>query len=406
MNIGIVTTWYPSGGGSVARAYVGALQAKHRVFVYARGGQPGSERKWDAPNVTWAPYHPCSTGIHRRHFERWAKRLQIEAVLFNEQHHWVGVVLAKQLGLLTGAYVDYYTQATVPFFDLYDFLICNTRRHHGVFAQHPQCCYCPWGTRTGVYRPLERREPGPLRFLISAGWDGHYARNAPYMDRRGAGLAMRAFGLVKGDCRLIVLSQDSLDQCPEEWRSLLGTEPRIEFRAGTFDPTPYGVGDLYLYPSRLDGIGLTLPEALSSGLPAITTDAPPMSEFVRHGVNGLLVPVREHRGRPDGYYWPESLCDEQALAAACQSYVDAPEMVERHGARARELAEQDLDWERNAAFLPGWIAAQRRRSLDQPAWRAMAERALRYDHEHSPTPMRRLRRGAGAALKQLLGMEQ
>ena len=404
MNIGLVTVWFPSGGGNVSKSFELALHGTHRVFVYARGGARSSDARWAGGNVTRAPSHPVSSGIHARHFTRWARRHRLDAVLFNEQHQWAGVVLAKRLGLLTGAYVDYYTQDTVPFFDLYDFLVCNTKRHFGVFDRHPQGCYCPWGTDTGLYRPAERREPGPLRFLISAGWDGHYSRHAPYMDRRGAGPAMRAFRRVRGNSRLIVLSQDPLERCPAEWAALIREDSRIDFRHGTFDPTPYGIGDVYLYPSRLDGIGLTLPEALSSGLPAITTDSPPMNEFVRDGVNGLVVKVREHRGRPDGYYWAQSLCDEEDLVRACQFYVDNPGSAREQGARARSLAEQELNWSKNAAFLPGWIAT--RRPLATPedgAWRALAERAVRYDNDHHPTPWRRMRRGAGLLLKQVLG---
>jgi glycosyltransferase involved in cell wall biosynthesis len=407
MNIGIVTAWFHSGGGVVGRSYEGILQETHRVFIYARGPGVSAEPVWNRSNVTRGPYHPVATGIHPGHFARWAKRHMLDAVLFNEQHHWSGVITAKRLGLLTGGYVDYYTQATVPFFNLYDFLICNTRRHHSVFQHHPQCCYCPWGTETSIYRPTGQRAEGPPRFLISAGWDGHYARQTPHMDRRGAGLSMRAFREVRGDCRLIVLSQDPLERCPKEWQESITKDPRIEFRVGTFDPTPYGDGDVYLYPSRLDGIGLTLPEALSCGLPAITTDAPPMSEFVRDGVNGRLVKVVEYRGRPDGYYWAESLCDESELVKACQFYVDHPDQMRAHGARAREIAERDLDWRRNAAFLSKWIASQMRLGGDEdPAWRETAARATRYDHDHSPTPVRRLRGATAAVLKQVLGMVQ
>mgnify|MGYP005637546219 CR=1 FL=1 len=123
MNIGIVTQWFASGAGYVSRSYADVLKQKHQVFIYARGG-PNlmGDPIWDGSNVTWAPLHPNTTGINARHFTRWAKRHKIDAVLFNEQRHWAGVVLAKKIGLLTGAYIDYYTQDTVPFFELYDFL--------------------------------------------------------------------------------------------------------------------------------------------------------------------------------------------------------------------------------------------------------------------------------------------
>lgn len=47
--------------------------------------------------------------------------------------------------------------------------------------------------------------------------------------------------------------------------------------------------DLLLYPSRFEGFGISLLEALHAGLPVIATDGWPMNELVEHGHNGLLV---------------------------------------------------------------------------------------------------------------------
>ena len=398
MNIGLVTQWFASGAGHVSRSYAEVLSKTHRVFIYARGnptlhGEPG----WDGPEVTWAPPHPCSTGIHATHFTRWATNRAIDAVLFNEQRHWSGVVVAKRLGLLTGAYVDYYTQSSVPLFDLYDFLVCNTRRHYSVFSRHPQCCFVPWGTSSTANPPTPERAARPLTFILSSGWGGRYAQGQPWMDRRGAGLAMRVFRRVPGNCRLIVYSQVPLSECPPEWQAAVESDPRIDFRAGTFSPFPYWEGDVYVYPTRLDGIGLTLPEALSSGLPAITTDSAPMNEFVRHGENGMLVAVQRFCARPDGYYWPESLCDEDSLTEAMRAYVGQPELARVHGARAREVAERDLVWEKNAANLGDWITAQERLNVDMADF---ARRCARYDRAQCPTPWERILLGGHALFQQ------
>ena len=53
-------------------------------------------------------------------------------------------------------------------------------------------------------------------------------------------------------------------------------------------PGLYHLGDVYVYPSRLDGVGLTVGEALACGLPVITTENGPMDEFVEDGFNGRL----------------------------------------------------------------------------------------------------------------------
>jgi glycosyltransferase involved in cell wall biosynthesis len=209
---------------------------------------------------------------------------------------------------------------------------------------------------------------------------------------------MRAFRRIESSCRLLVYSQAPLEECPSDWQAAVHADSRIEFRTGTFDPFPYGEGDVYVYPARLDGLGLTLPEALSSGLPAITTDSAPMNEFVRHGQNGLLVRVKEYRARPDGYYWPESLCDEESLRESMRQYLRDPQMLTAHGACARTSAEEEYDWKRNASELSAWIARQKRLAVDMDS---LSRRSASYDRHKGPTPLQQVILG-GYALYRFL----
>lgn len=57
-------------------------------------------------------------------------------------------------------------------------------------------------------------------------------------------------------------------------------------------PGLYYLGDVYVYPTRLDGLGLTMYEALASGLPVITSDFPPMNEAVNCNI-GRLVKIKD-----------------------------------------------------------------------------------------------------------------
>lgn len=51
----------------------------------------------------------------------------------------------------------------------------------------------------------------------------------------------------------------------------------------------YIEGDVLLYPTKFEGLGLIILEAMASGIPVITTDAPPMNEYIRE--EELLVKV-------------------------------------------------------------------------------------------------------------------
>ncbi len=345
MNIGIVSTWFPVGAGYVSKAYREVLSKEHNVLIYARGGKKmQGDPLWDDRNVTWAPLH--YNGISTRHFIKWAKRNRIDVLFFNEQRYWKPVIAAKNSGFCIGAYIDYYTQPTVKAFQLYDFLICNTKRHFSVFKWHQHCYYIPWGTDIERYKPKVKNRSEKLTFIINLGWEGKYT-----YDRKGLLLALQAFKEVNGDCQLLVYSQVELSNCILTWQEKILSDNRVKFIFGTFDPFPYNEGDVYIYPSRLDGIGLSLPEALSCGLPAITTDCAPMNEFVKDGFNGCLVSVEEFLGRYDGYYWAESICRLQSLKQAIQSYIIDKDLAFKQGVIARQVAKEQLDWRENSKNL-------------------------------------------------------
>jgi glycosyltransferase involved in cell wall biosynthesis len=59
-----------------------------------------------------------------------------------------------------------------------------------------------------------------------------------------------------------------------------GLPPNVEARpAAGRNERLYEEGDVCVQPSRWEGIGLPLLECQASGLPLVTTDAPPMNEF-------------------------------------------------------------------------------------------------------------------------------
>ena len=294
MNVGIVTTWFERGAAYVSRQYLEALRSdsNNSVYIYARGGESyaRNQSEWDRDFVTWGKvnkkYYCGATGIEKKDFIDWLKNRQIDVVLFNEQNWWIPVIWCKELGIKVGTYVDYYTEETVPFFAIYDYILCNTKRHYRLFKDLPQSFYIPWGTDINLFSNNieESCEQSQITFFHSAGMN-------PI--RKGTDTVIAAFlslpAFYKDKAKLLIHTQVALDNYVARYDQSILLSSNIEVRTGTVAaPGLYHLGDIYVYPSILDGLGLTVAEALSCGLPCIVPDNAPMNEFIQSGINGRI----------------------------------------------------------------------------------------------------------------------
>ena len=348
MNIGIVTTWFERGAAYVSMAYLEALKRYHNVYVFARGGEyyAKDDPKWDAPFVTWGKKYnrnPCQ--ISWPQFKKWIVENSIELVIFNEQQDWEIVVDIAQLGVKSVAYIDYYTKTTIPFFDIYDAVICHTKRHYSVFKDHFQAFYIPWGTNVDLFKPKPKPNGKSLIFFHSAGMGG-------INNRKGTDILVKAFNKLDYEALLIIHAQVPSIKFGKEINEIINYNKKIKYIEKTVSaPGLYYLGDIYVYPSRLEGLGLTIMEALSSGLPVITTDSPPMNEFVIDGVTGKLIDVEKYLGREDGYYWAESICNEQSLIDKLLYCINQKKEIAEWKQNAREFAVKELNWKENSKKL-------------------------------------------------------
>lgn len=100
--------------------------------------------------------------------------------------------------------------------------------------------------------------------------------------------------------------------------------------AGPFDKVDevLEAADLYVLPSREEGMSLALLEAMAAGLPIVASDIPGNRLLIEHGQHGLLTPVGQI----------------EALAAAINRLWDDPAFAQQlaAGARARVAAEYSL----------------------------------------------------------------
>ncbi|EWT02852.1 glycosyl transferase [Intrasporangium oryzae NRRL B-24470] len=132
----------------------------------------------------------------------------------------------------------------------------------------------------------EERRPGPLRLVTAM-------RLAA---RKRPGALVELVRRAESIAGLGALSLTILGEGPERrrveahvekhrlgWVDLPGRVSRDELRER------YAASDVYLSPTRLEAFGIAALEARTVGLPVIGRSGSGVSEFVSHGVNGLVV---------------------------------------------------------------------------------------------------------------------
>ena len=122
-------------------------------------------------------------------------------------------------------------------------------------------------------------------------------------------------------------------------------DPRIELVVDDMETSEhlklFASCDVCLGPSRWEGLGLFLYEAIAFGMPQITNDSPPMNEVVRDGVNGLLVGDRQDDTAPSGI--PSMKPDVAGLTAAIERLAEPGERkLLAQGARS---SREEFAWE-------------------------------------------------------------
>ncbi len=94
-------------------------------------------------------------------------------------------------------------------------------------------------------------------------------------------------------------------------------------------PNIFAKSHIVCLPSYREGLPKVLIEAAACARPIVTTDTPGCREIVKHGENGLLVPVR----------------DAAALARALRKLIEDPFLRKRMGEKGRALAVADFSVE-------------------------------------------------------------
>ena len=174
----------------------------------------------------------------------------------------------------------------------------------------------------GVWTDRIARSDGPRSGSVRVLFAGNIKR------AKGVDLLIDAFAMLRSSATLVlagpIVEPQLLVRLPE----------RVEL-AGKLDPdalrSQYARADVLVLPSRADGFGMVVGEAMRSGLPVIVSSAT--------GAKDIVVPGR------NGWIFPSG--DAGALAVAIEDAISDRTRLRGMGATAREDA-ASLAWERYA----------------------------------------------------------
>ncbi|MFQ3669188.1 MAG: glycosyltransferase [Fimbriimonadaceae bacterium] len=196
----------------------------------------------------------------------------LQGIVFFERPLWHPSLLdvSRRLGVKTVCIPNWeWFRGNGADFRQVDHFLCPTRWTVQIVRQYgyTNADYAVWPIDAAELP--ERRIEGPARVFL------HNAGLVDVQDRKGTADAIRAFCRVRRpDIRLIVRIQKEAE--------LPRGDDRVQIAVGNLPSHAdlYREGDCAIQPSKMEGIGFMVLEPFCCGLPVITTDAPPMNEWV------------------------------------------------------------------------------------------------------------------------------
>lgn len=336
LNIGLVCIWHVRGVTLLARQLAGALEADagFRVHILARWE---SEKFFEGPPVDHPRVVNGGDDPAPADCVEWARNNRLDAVLFVEAHprDWKRVDALKAAGFRVFGYehLDVLRIEMLDRYNRFDGMLHSSFEAWRVFRRvHPQipALVLPWGVPESLLPPPRGPRPAgqPLRFVHVAGWGG-------LNNRKNTDGLIRAWHRANPENALLDLhTQAPADQYGPDCARILRDAKNITLHEGTVENIlqAYAGADMLLWPSKREGLGLPIVEALACGLPVLVSDGYMMKQWLLPGEHGVVCPATAREGM---MYLPEMRVDEAALAAMIAGLAANPDRVDALAERVR-----------------------------------------------------------------------
>ena len=239
---------------------------------YRMKGHPIGERE------AWIPNDANDSQI-----ERALDHIEVLIVLEDSpiHHRIIRVAKSRRLKVHALALWEWFSHYD-PIRKLYDKIICPNKFCYSVLRKFGFYNTVRLTWPVDITNLPERMISGPARTFV------HNAGRFGEEDRKGTLLSLDAFGQVEDESvSLIVRSQNPLPCRVEDKRIHYFVGNLLDYR------DLYREGEVFIQPSKAEGIGFSILEPMACGLAVLTTNYPPMNEYIRH--SRMLVPT--HRGK-------------------------------------------------------------------------------------------------------------
>jgi len=160
----------------------------------------------------------------------------------------------------------------------------------------------PNGVDCGRFQRPDDFDPTTLkRELTGSGQDGGdnstlLVTSSRLVEKNAVDVCIESLRHLDATYRLLILGDGPLRDELAVTAQQSGVRERVHF-CGSVEPTTVPTylhaADIFLRPSRSEGMGSSFLEAMAAGLPVIATAVGGISDFLRHRENGMIVPVND-----------------------------------------------------------------------------------------------------------------
>jgi len=357
--IGIVTAWAECGMGYLARNWIYTIEKNLNIFdyqIYSRAVKEFTPFRWQGDKVINGPE---SMEINHNHFWEWVDKFKPDTILFQDQNIYGPSNMQeetdklKKMGIHLINYPDWILFDDVKKYKgLYHTNLAHIKRNFN-WLKKEDCespTYIPWGVILKNFLFIERNPKDKVTFYINLG-TGTIRKGYTYIPNALNKLDGNWFHKLLNppdyNYSFIATSiENSKHRINNNFIRKFNSNPNCELIFKTADNTKGGLftlGDVYIYPTMMEGVGLTITESLASGMPVVTTNFPTMNEWFEDGHAGKLIDVN--------YLETNVMNMEKAhicsnhLAQILKEYIDNPSLIKEQSHNARKLVELKYNWD-------------------------------------------------------------